>query len=343
MGPTLTEVAQRAGVSLSTASRVFSDPDRIGAATLRRVTEVADELGYVPSLNRRNRAEPGLRTNTIALIVPDISNPVFATLVKAAQAHGWYRRQTIMLTDTDLSPDREREIIGELEGRVDGFIICSPRLPAHDIVQLCGAAPLVLVNRESPEANSVISDSELGLRQTVEYLAVLGHERISYVQGSELSWSNQHRVEVVKRLAAEADLELDIVGWQAETIAGGTAAAASVIASGSTAAIAHNDLMALGLIKGAEALGVDVPGSLSVVGIDDTPLAQVGSPALTSIQVPMSRTGVLSVDLLQQALDAEPGTRAEPRSIHLPTQLVVRASTGPAPGWRPARAKKAEA
>jgi LacI family transcriptional regulator len=275
------------------------------------------------------------------MIVPDIGNPVFASFVKAAQAHGWNRRQTIVLTDTDGSPDREREILGELHERVDGFVVCSPRLPAHDIVELCGDTPLVLVNRTSDEANSVVPDAADGLRQALEYLRVLGHEHVAYAQGSPLSWSNQNRVEALNRLADEADIELELLGWQAETMAGGQAAAASVVACGATAVIAHNDLMALGIMTGAAALGVEVPTDLSVVGIDDTPLAQVSRPTLTSIQTPMSRAGVMSVDMLHQQLTAE--APVAPRSVTLPTQLVVRQSTGPVSGWTPARRGRSDA
>ncbi|WP_432879213.1 LacI family DNA-binding transcriptional regulator [Kribbella sp. CA-245084] len=340
MNPTLTDVAQRAGVSLSTASRAFSDPDRIGRDTLRRIITAAEEIGYVASAGRRSRSSLPTRSATVAMIVPDIGNPVWAGFVKAAQAHGWNRRQTVVLTDTDGSPDREREIIGELHERVDGFVVCSPRLPAHDIVELCGDTPLVLVNRTSNETNSVVPDAVDGLRQALEYLRVLGHEHVAYAQGSPLSWSNQTRVEAIQQLADQADIELEVLGWQAETVAGGQAAAASVVASGATAVIAHNDLMALGIMSGAAALGVEVPGELSVVGIDDTPLAEVGRPTLTSIQVPMSRAGVMSIDMLHQQLTAE--TPAEPRTITLPTQLVVRQSTGPVAGWTPARRDRSD-
>jgi LacI family transcriptional regulator len=334
MRPILTDVAHRAGVSLSTASRAFSDPDRIGQETLQRIISAAEEIGYVASSARRSR--PATRSTTVAMVVPDIGNPVFASFVKAAQAHGWHRRQTVVLTDSDGSPDHEREIIGELHGRVEGFLVCSPRLPAHDIVQLCGETPLVLVNRESDEAHSVVADSSVGLRQALEYLRVLGHEHIAYVQGSPLSWSNQARVDSIRRVSAEVGIELDLVGWQAETIAGGEAAAASVIATGATAVIAHNDLMALGIISGATNLGLDVPDDLSVVGIDDTPLGKVTRPSLTSIQVPMSRAGVISVDLLHQQLTPDPDqSPARPRTVRLPTQLVVRQSTAPVSGWTP--------
>lgn len=332
MRPTLTDVAQIAGVSLSTASRAFSDPARISPDTLQRIVTAAEEIGYTAATTRRGVGGRTTRSTTVAMIVPDIGNPVFGGFIKAAQTHGWHRRQTVVLTDTDDSPDREREIIGELQTRVDGFIVCSPRLPAPDIVQLCGDTPLVMVNRETEEAHCVLADSSIGLGQALEYLRVLGHGHIAYAQGSALSWSNDNRVQIVTQLAREADLDLELLGCQAETVAGGEAVAASVVATGASAVIAHNDLMAIGIINGARTLGVAVPEELSVIGIDDTLLGQVARPALTSIQVPMPRAGVIGVDLLHRSLSDQPhGDQAQ--TVRLPTQLVVRETTGPTPEW----------
>ncbi|WP_243788475.1 substrate-binding domain-containing protein [Saccharopolyspora gloriosae] len=117
-----------------------------------------------------------------------------------------------------------------------------------------------------------------------------------------------------------------MLGNQAETVAGGTAAAAGVVASGATAVIAHNDLVALGIVAGARTLGVHTPKDLSVVGFDDIPLAEVTHPALTSIAAPMDRAGAVSLELLGRAVA---GARQLPRTLHLPTQLVVRGTTGP--------------
>ncbi|MGI3228273.1 LacI family DNA-binding transcriptional regulator [Streptomyces sp. GTA36] len=101
MAPTLTDVAKRANVALSTASRAFSDPQRLGPETLRKVLEVAQELGYEPPPPPRP-AELPTDTATVAVVVPDIANPVFGAFVKAAQAQGWHRGQTIVLADTGL-------------------------------------------------------------------------------------------------------------------------------------------------------------------------------------------------------------------------------------------------
>ena len=326
MAATLTDVAKRAGVALSTASRAFSDPDRLGPATLRKILAVAQDLGYEAPAARLVDPAADDDTATVAVVVPDIGNPVFAAFVKAAQSQGWFRRQTVVLADTDLNPDRERDVLSHLRDKVDGIIISSPRLEAEQILALCPRIPVVLVNRQTPGTDCVIADATDGLRQTIDYLRALGHHRIAYVQGSPQSWSNDHRVTLVRELTAEAGMDLQVLGWQAETVAGGTAAAASVVATGASAVITHNDLMALGVMAGARALGVRVPEDLSVVGIDDIPVAAITHPSLTSVSVPMARMGVAAMESLERNLVE----RQTPRLVRMPTQLVVRQSTGPA-------------
>jgi LacI family transcriptional regulator len=333
MTATLTEVAKRAEVALSTASRAFSDPGRLGPETLRKVLSVAQELGYEPPAGR-SAEPPDTGSATVAVVVPDIANPVFGAYVKAAQSEGWHRRQTVVLAATDFSPDREREVLTHLRDRADGLVVCSPRLDAEEVLSLCGRTPAVLVNRETTGADCVITDAADGLRQATDYLAALGHRRIAYVQGTQRSWSNSYRVELMHAEAERAGLQLELLGRQSETVAGGNAAAAGVVASGASAVITHNDLVAFGVMTGARALGVRIPEDLSVVGVDDIPFAEVSHPALTSVAVPMARAGSLSLDLLGRALSGE---RQTPRTLRLPTQLVVRASTGPAADRSPQR------
>lgn len=327
MAPTLTDVAKRANVALSTASRAFSDPRRLGPETLRKVLAVAQEIGYDPAPGKQAEPTPARDTTTVAIVLPDIANPVFGAFVKAAQGEVRRGKQTLVLHDTDFDPDREREAIAHLRTKADAIVMCSPRLDAEEIVELCDRTPVLLVNREAEGTDCVLADAADGLRQAIDYLAALGHTRIAYVQGSEHSWSNARRVALASTLAAEAGLDLEVLGWQSETVAGGTAAAASVVASGASAAITHNDLVAFGVIKGARALGIEVPTGLSVVGIDDIPLTEVSNPSLTSIAVPWAKAGSLALELLGPVLAGE---RHLPRKHRLPTQLVVRGSTGPA-------------
>lgn len=327
MAPTLTDVARAAGVALSTASRAFSDPDRLGAATRRRILTAAQELGYAP---RPTVAAAPPATATVAAVVPDIANPVFSRFVKAAQSRGRDARTTVVVADTDYDADRERETIAGLCARVDGIVVHSSRLDGAEVLDLCGTTPSVLVNRHVPGGDCVIADSTQGLRQAVDHLDALGHRRVAYVQGSSDSWSNQHRVGLVRELTAEYGLALELLGWHTETVDGGTAAAARVLATGATAVLTHNDLVALGLIAGARTLGVRVPDDLSVVGSDDIPFAALADPGLSSIATPMDRAGTLALETLTRA------ERVAPRAVRLPTHLVVRGSTGPAPARTPA-------
>ncbi|MDX3227874.1 LacI family DNA-binding transcriptional regulator [Streptomyces sp. ME19-01-6] len=327
MAPTLTDVAKRANVALSTASRAFSAPNRLGPQTLRKVLTVAQELGYESPVARTAEPITDAGTATVAVVVPDIANPVFGAFVKAAQGEGWRRGQTVVLADTDFDPDHEREVLTHLREQADGLIVCSPRLDADEVLDICGRTPAVLVNRETAGTDCVLADAAEGMRQAVEYLAALGHRRIAYVQGMQRSWSNAQRVKLIRAEAGRAGLALTLQGWQSETVAGGTAAAAGVLASGASAVIAHNDLVALGVISGARALGVSVPEDLSVIGVDDIPFAEVSQPSLTSISVPMVRAGALGLELLGKVIGGE---RQTPRTLRLPTQLIVRGSTGAA-------------
>ncbi|TDD87885.1 LacI family transcriptional regulator [Saccharopolyspora karakumensis] len=323
MAPTLTDVAKRADVALSTASRAFSDPQRLGPDTLRKVLDAAQELGYQTA----KPAEAQVAGSTVAMVVPDIANPVYGTLVKAAQGEGRRRRHTLVLHDTDRDPEREREAIAHLRSQVSAIVLCSSRLPADELVELCGSTPSVLINQEHDAVDCVLADAGDGLRQAVDYLAALGHERIAFVSGSTHSWSSPRRVRLVEALAAEAGISLHVLDWHAETVAAGTAVAASVLATGASAVITHNDLVAFGVIKGARALGVQVPEGLSVIGIDDVALTEVSRPSLTSISIPWSKAGSLSMELLGPILG---GHRPPPRKHLLPSHLVVRDSTAPA-------------
>jgi LacI family transcriptional regulator len=160
----------------------------------------------------------------------------------------------------------------------------------------------------------------------MNYLAALGHSHLAFLLGSPHSWSTPRRIELCESLAEEAGLRLDVLGWHTETVASGAAAAASVLASRASAVITHNDLVAFGVIKGARALGVEVPEGLSVIGIDDVAFTEVSRPSLTSIAIPWEKAGALSMELLLPALG---GKRPSPGKHRLPAQLVVRDSTAP--------------
>jgi LacI family transcriptional regulator len=315
---TLSAVATAAGVSLATASRAFKDPDRLATATRDRVLAAADTLGY------RSPA-PSPAGRTIGVIVPDIGNAVFGRLVRSVQESAWSGNHRILLASAHEDPSRERSHLLDLAGVADGILLCSPRQSADWISETAAGVPLVVVNGQVPGAAAVLMDVEQGMRQAVEHLGALGHRRIAYVPGPAASWANRRRLEAVTALAAGAALDLVVVGNQAADVQGGLAASAPVVASGVSAVIAYNDLVAVGVMAGARALGLHCPEDLSVVGIDDLDIAAAAEPGLSSVRVAVERSGALAVELL---VDRMNGVTVDPAAVHLDSQLIVRGSTG---------------
>lgn len=323
MAATLTEVATAAGVSVATASRAFKEPDRLAPETRLRVLAVAADLGYGTSSSA---------SRTIGVIVPDISNAVFAALIKSVQNKAWHGRHRMILADANEEPARELELLTELTRGVDGVILCSPRLDPSVIQRAAETMPMVIINGEAGGTASVLMDIDDGIGQALEHLHALGHRRIAFVPGPASSWANAQRSDAMAKHCAAQDLDLRLVGNQEATVDGGLAAAASVVATGATAVVAFNDLVALGLQAGVRALGRRCPEDISIIGIDDLALAGVVDPGLTTVRVQIDRSGSMA---LERLLDQINGKSNGSGAIHLGSQLIVRGSTavvGPSSG-----------
>ncbi len=213
MAANLTEVARHAGVSIATASRAFGEPDRLAPATLERVRRAAAELGYATP-------QAAVGTRTIAVVVPDAANPVYATLLKAIQGQAWHGRHRIVLFDADEDLRREREAI-ELGCRTDGVLLCSPRLPEREVLDLVGETPHVIVNRVIDGAVCVVMDAERGPTQAVEHLSALGHDHIAYASGPHGSWADEQRADAVARACESFGIRLTRLSNHAASIQGG--------------------------------------------------------------------------------------------------------------------------
>ncbi|MHA6629966.1 LacI family DNA-binding transcriptional regulator [Pseudonocardia sichuanensis] len=327
MAPTIRDVARAAGVSPATVSRALSMPELVRPPTRARVETAARRLGYHP-----NRAARGLitgRTGNLGLIVPDLSNPFFASVVKGVQAAARAADHSVFIADTDEVADAEIDLMRALAKQVDGLILCSPRAPDAELAAVGADSTVVLMNRRVGERPSVIVDNADGMRQALDHLAALGHERVAYVAGPRTSWSNDQRERGLRAAAAAGGTELVHVGHFPPQFEGGVAAADLVLASGATAVIAYNDVVALGLLSRLGARGVGVPDGLSVVGCDDIGMSAMSQPALTTVSVPKRSAGRATVGLLLSML----GPGGEPGPVHreLPTQLIVRGSTAVAP------------
>lgn len=322
------DVARVAGVSVSTVSRAVARPEAVAPDTRTRVLEVARAMGYRPNTAARSLITG--RTGNLGLLVPDVENPYFASITKGVQARGRTAGYAVFFADSDEDPALEAELVRHLAKQVDGLILCSPRSTEAAVVELGQSleCPLVLVNRACGDIATVTVDDHDGVRQAVVHLHALGHRRLAYVGGPKASWSHNRRLAAFRAMAAQhPDTDTVELGSFQPNVSGGIAAADLLIASGATAALAYNDLVAFGLLERLRRRGVAVPADISVMGVDDIPMSGLTSPGLTSVATPLVDLGRAAVDTLLDILrdpEAPPGHRDE-----LPVQLVVRESTGP--------------
>jgi DNA-binding LacI/PurR family transcriptional regulator len=323
-GPvTLHDVARAAGVAVSTVSRALSNPERVSARTRDHVRAVAERLDYRP--NRIARALPTGSMEMLALLLPDITNPHHFGLVRGAEAQARAAGFTLVLGDTLGVAEFEAEHAERLGSTVDGFVLASPRSPDERLRALRRRHPVVLYNRELAGFRSVVADADDAGRQVVEHLAALGHRRVAYLAGPPDSWADAARHRGLTAHAAAAGVELTRLGPFSPALDHGAAAADVGLASGASALVAFNDLLAIGALRRLEHRGVDVPGALSVVGFDDIFGADFCHPPLTTVASPVEDAGRRLVDAV---LAAEPGPF--PQRTVLPAHLRVRDSTGPA-------------
>lgn len=318
---TIHDVARLAGVSSSTVSRAMTG-GIVSPATRQAVLSAADRLGYRP-----NRQAQGLvtgRTGTLGLVVPDLGNPFFADVAKGVSVRARGLDIQVFIADTDEDALAELEAVRSLAGGVDGLLVCSPRTPDDELRAMLGAQPTVTIHRQVPGLPSVTADIVGGTRQAMAHLRALGHRRVAYVHGPPASWADAQRTLGLAHDAA--DVEVSPFGPVAPTFEGGVAVADVALASGATAVVAYNDLVALGLLHRLAVRGVRVPDDCSVVGYDDVSVAAMVSPPLTTVQVPRGRAGIASVDLMLRTLATV--ADAEPERVVMATSLVVRGSTG---------------
>ncbi|MCW2703834.1 MAG: LacI family transcriptional regulator [Blastococcus sp.] len=317
---TLHDVARRAGVAVSTASRALSDPQRVNVTTREHVQAIARELGYRP--NRLAQALPTGRTGMLAVLVPDITNPHNFGLVRGAEAQARAAGSALVIADTQGARELEGAHLDRLASSVDGFVLASSRLPDDELRTLAERSPVVLFNRRVEGVASLVTDSVDGSRQIIEHLVALGHRSLAYLAGPSAAWSDVERWRALSEHADAAGARIVRCGPFAPTLDGGPAAADVGMSTGATALIAFNDLLAIGVLRRLGERGIAVPAQVSVVGYDDIFGSDFCSPPLTTVAGPVDEAGRTLVDVLLAGRDPVP-------AITLPTHLRVRGSTGP--------------
>jgi DNA-binding LacI/PurR family transcriptional regulator len=326
--PTIGSVALAAGVSRSTVSRAFSAPHLLRRETVADVQAAASRLGYVP--NPAARALSTGRSGNLGLVVPDITNPFFATLMRGAQARAREAGFVLFLGDADETPELESELLSKLNPQVEGFVLVSPRTPPKGILQAAGRRPLVTINSDVQGFSRVLVDTAPSYTRAVELLVQLGHRSLAYIAGPRLSWSNSKRSQAVVTAAERLGVEVKVYETARPSFEAGRHCALAMDGDEVTAALAFDDTVAQGVVAGLAERGLSVPQDFSVVGCDGV-IATTTFPALTSVDAKCRSAGEEAIGLLIEGLR---GPAPGDRRVVLPTELVVRASTGPAPKTR---------
>jgi LacI family transcriptional regulator len=326
---TISSVATAAGVSKATVSRVMNGQHTVDPELVGRVRKAAERLGYQPSALAQNLSRG--RTGVVGVLVPDLANPLFTLILKGIEFQAADDGYHTLVADSNEQPDEEPARATELARQSDGLILCGPRMSRSALTTLLDiGTPIVVVNRRPSRGQfpAVWVDSSDAIAALCQHLLELGHRRIAYLAGPEHSAANADRW---SSLRTSLSRRVSLARVQAGAMmADGYAAADSALDTDATCLVGYNDLVALGAMARLNDLDIDVPGNVSVAGIDDIVFARYTNPSLTTIAVPQVDFGREAWRLLSPQLHGRRGRRTRALSAH----LVTRNSTGPAPPTR---------
>lgn len=329
MASHMRDVAQRAGVSKATVSRVLNKARYVDPETRRRVLEAARQLKYYRNVHARRLARG--RSDLFGLVVSEIANPFFPEVIRGFEAAALERGFEVLLCNTEYGPERIQAAVQKMiENKVRGAAVMTSVMEAEHISELAShQVATVLLDQECSErfVSSIRIDYAGGASQALDHLWELGHRRFAFVAGPgnirSAQTFRQAVVEVFKkrRLAPCQILEGN------HKVDGGAAAALALLKEQNlpTAILCGNDLTAIGVLSALEGAGVRVPQDVSVVGFDDIYFAHLARPALTTIRLSREGLGRLAFEALDKTLRS----RRRLGAIYTcETELVVRNSTG---------------
>jgi LacI family transcriptional regulator len=321
----MNDVAKAAGVSASTVSRTLAKPGRVAAATAEHVRRVAAELGY--RVNPLGAGPRVGRSSRIALVVSDVTNPVYTEIIRGAQSAASDAGYVLLLIDTQESDQLERDGLSRALPAVDGVILAGTRMSDPAISALAGQCPVVVLNRELPDVPGVRLDDAHGMRAIAEHLRSLGHHSLMYIAGPAASSVDGVRWRSLREATRDLGCKASRSGPCVPTVEGGREAAAALLTTLPTAIVAYNDQLAIGLMLALQSRGIRVPEHVSIVGFDNTVLTQMVTPPLTTVAAPLREQGRAAVNMVLAA--AGNGIVTAGRDVSLPVKLVARGSTGP--------------
>ncbi|MDF1604649.1 LacI family DNA-binding transcriptional regulator [Nocardioides sp. YIM 152315] len=330
---TLQSIADRVGVSRMTVSNAFSRPDQLSAELRERILAAADELGYVGP-DPAARALARGRTGSVGLMLNDriseafedpIAAEFFASVADRLADSGFALTLLTPRTSADFVPSRDVAMDGAL------VYICEPDSVDLAWLDRRGLPQVSIDQNKRGSVTSVNVDDRGGARAAAQHLVDLGHTSIGILTLESIAGPLSQSYPATQRMLGWRDaLDPAGIGPRIVTAPYRPAATAYDVAVGlleapgrPTAVLCFSDAFAFGVIRAAEKLGLDVPGDLSVVGFDDSPVAEVTRPPLTTVRQDVARKGELAVAALLATMRGQ----EQPEDVRLPTELVVRAST----------------
>lgn len=329
MKPTIYDIAKLAGVSTATVSKVFNNRGSISDKTKRKILDISAQLNYQPSVVASALA--GKHTYTLGLLIPDVVNPFFAEMTRNIEDRAQELGFNLVICNTDNDENKEFNYIQLLrQKRVDGIILATGVRNDKLLKELIHEqTPIALIAREMSmlAASTVLVDDFAGGYSAASYLVGLGHKRIAIIAENLNLASSRERVRGYRFALEEAGISYDekLVKESDFSLAGGGQAANELLDGSQppTAVFACNDLLAIGAIQAAKQRGLSIPAELSIVGFDNTVLAAISDPPLTTVAQPIQAMGQQVVDLITQQINNPKSVKQ--RIVLLP-ELMVRGS-----------------
>lgn len=330
MKPTIYDVAERAGVSIATVSKVINDKADVGEKTKKRILRIIEEVGYHPSMVAS--ALTGKHTHTIGLVIPDIANPFFAELARSVEDTGHANGYSVVICNTDNDPEKEVQYLWWLnQKKVDGVVLGTGMHNMEALKEFMNQSiPVVLVSRDIPTlaVSTVLVDDFRGGYLAAQHLLGLNHRKVLLLVGDLDNSSEQNRLRGFYAGFEEAGISKKNVKIIEELMT--TQQADDAVMEtlkkdiNISAAFALTDFLAIGSIQGARGIGKSVPEDFSVIGFDDTFIAVLSHPPLTTISQPIVEMGEI---ITQTLVDQIKGKKQSNRTIILTPEIKVRQTT----------------
>jgi DNA-binding LacI/PurR family transcriptional regulator len=267
------------------------------------------------------------RTGNIGIVVPDIANSFSAVVTKAVQQEARRDGYALFVAGSDEIAQDEEQWARAMAAQVDGLLLLSPQMPDDALLALAAITPVVMTNRLLDGIPAVLTDSYEATGHAVEHLHALGHRELVYLAGPE-GYSNDVRLRGFRDTCGRLGIAASELGPFKARFSDGMRAGDLVLATSATGVVAYNDEVAVGVINRLADRGVRVPQDVSVVGYDDTQLAEMVMPRLTTVRIPAATAGTAAAGMLLDVIGGRDGAVRD--RVRLPAELVVRSSTGPA-------------